>query len=209
MKNVLLSSTIRTLLLITIVLTAVSIAMQSANAALSPLGFSIIPPIQFPPESFDITGARLSLIYGRHREVYGFDLGATGNTTDVGFTGIAASGLFNYNKGTTTVLGIQLAGITNINVNKANIYGVQLALGLNSNQAESRLVGLQLALVNYSPTMRVYGVQVGLYNRAQTVNGFQFGLINDTDVLRGIQIGLLNIHRRGLFSMAPILNIGF
>jgi hypothetical protein len=186
-----------------------SMLISPSMAALSPLGFSIIPPAQFPSDNFDIAGARLSVLWGRHRQVYGFDLGALGNMTDVGFTGIAASGLFNYNNGTATVIGLQLAGGANINVNKANIYGLQIALGLNSNQAESSLVGLQFAAINYGPTLRVYGIQAGIYNRAQIVNGFQIGLFNDTDVLRGIQIGLVNIHRRGLFSMAPIINIGF
>ena len=184
-------------------------ASTNAVAGLSPLAFAIVPPVQFPPDGYDVTGARVSLIYGQHREVYGFDIGVPGNRTDVGFTGIAVSGGFNYNKGTTTAIGLQLAGITNVNVNKASVYGAQIALGLNSNQAESTIVGLAIAAVNYGPAMSMNGFEVGLYNRAQTVRGFQIGIVNDCDVLHGIQIGLLNIHRRGLFSMAPILNIGF
>jgi hypothetical protein len=33
--------------------------------------------------------------------------------------------------------------------------------------------------------------------------------VNIADSLHGIQIGLINFHRQGLFSVAPILNVGF
>lgn len=62
---------------------------------------------------------------------------------------------------------------------------------------------------NYSPFSTIYGAQVGLYNVANTVYGFQIGLINITESLYGVQIGLANFNRKGLFSFAPILNIGF
>jgi hypothetical protein len=177
---------------------------------LSPLALSIVPPtLEAPGPSFDIVGARVSLLWGDHREVYGFDLGAIGNETIGDFGGIAVSGGFNYNRGTAEVVGLQAAGVTNINMNKAHIYGAQIAGVLNSNLAESTLVGVQLALVNNSPFTTVWGVQAGLYNKALTVNGLQIGLINVADNLHGIQIGLANFNHTGLFAFAPILNIGF
>jgi hypothetical protein len=184
-------------------------SLTPAHAAITPLSVAVLAPVQFPSSDFSVTGARLSLFWGRHRNVYGLDVGGIGNITEGQFTGIGVSGLYNYNKGQATVIGLQAAGITNINVNKARIFGVQAALGLNSNRAESTLVGLQLALVNDSPFMTVWGVQAGVYNRAGAVRGFQVGLVNVADSLSGIQIGLLNFNRTGLFSIAPIINIGF
>jgi hypothetical protein len=186
------------------------ITAPRAHAALSPLGVSIIPPLEFPPEDFAVTGVRVSVLWGKTRDVYGFDFGLVGNVTQQNFVGIGVSGLFNLNEGAATVIGLQLAGGANINVNKAQIYGLQVAGGVNSNQAESTVVGVQLAaLSNYSPYTKVYGAQISLYNRAREVNGFQIGLFNVADSLHGIQIGLLNFNHTGLFAVAPILNIGF
>lgn len=181
-----------------------------ANAAFTPLSVSILPPVQFPPSDFSITGARASLLWGNHRDVYGVDLGLIGNITAQDFVGVGVSGIFNATHGTTTILGLQAAGAANINTNKTRVYGVQIALGVNSNSAESRLVGLQLAaLANLADHTNIYGVQIGLYNRAQAVYGLQIGLVNVATSLHGVQIGLMNFNHTGLFSVAPILNIGF
>jgi hypothetical protein len=165
--------------------------------------------VQFPPKDFSIVGARLSVFWGEHRDVYGLDLGAIGNVTSGSFAGIGVSGIFNWNQGSATVIGLQAAGIANVNTNKARIYGLQVAAGLNSNKAESSIVGLQVALANYSPFTTVGGFQVGLYNRANEVYGLQIGLINVAESLHGLQIGLVNFNHKGLFAVAPILNVGF
>jgi hypothetical protein len=180
-----------------------------AQAAMSPLGLAIIPPVQLPPERFSVTGIRLSALWGEHRDVTGIDLGVLGNITEQSSGGIAVSGLFNWNKGVTNAVGLQAAGLANINVNKATIVGLQIAAGLNSNQAESTLVGFQVALANSSPFTRVYGLQAGAYNSARDVYGFQIGLVNVAQALHGIQVGLLNFNHTGLFSVAPLLNVGF
>ncbi|MEZ0392077.1 MAG: hypothetical protein ACAH59_07685 [Pseudobdellovibrionaceae bacterium] len=178
-------------------------------AAVTPLSVGIAPPVQFPPDDFTITGLRASLLWGRHRDMYGFDFGGLGNITDGEFHGLALSGVFNYTKGTTNIFGAQLAGLTNINTSKTNVYGLQASLGLNSNTAASTLVGVQFALVNLSEFTDVYGLQAGIYNHAKEVYGFQIGLVNITDNLHGIQIGLINFHRKGLIGVCPIINIGF
>jgi hypothetical protein len=196
------------LFLVAALLASASLATP-ARAAFSPLGFALVAPVQFPPAEFSVTGARVSVGYGRHRDVYGLDLGLVGNITEGSFGGIGVSGVFNYNKGMSTVVGLQLAGIANVNVNKARIVGLQLAAGMNMNQAESSLVGVGLALANVSPFTNVYGLQAGVYNSANHVYGFQIGLINSAQTLHGLQIGLLNFNRTGLFAVAPILNVGF
>ena len=70
-----------------------------AEAGVSPLAFSIVPPVQFPPADFSVTGARLSVVWGEHKNMYGFDFAAIGNMTSQNFGGTAISGIFNYNKG--------------------------------------------------------------------------------------------------------------
>jgi hypothetical protein len=180
-----------------------------ASAAVSPVALSILAPVQLPPESFSVAGARVSALWGDHRDVWGLDVGAIGNITDNSFAGIAVSGVFNYNRGMATVVGLQAAGFGNFNVNKARVVGLQIAAVVNSNRAESSVLGLQLALANLSQHTNIYGLQAGAYNRANEVYGFQFGLINEAENLHGVQVGLLNFNHKGLFAIAPILNIGF
>lgn len=183
--------------------------VTAAQAAMSPLSISGVPPIQFPPADFSVTGARVSLGYGHHRDVFGIDLGLLGNITDQRFVGIAASGLFNITHGNTTAIGLQLAGIANVNSQKTNVYGVQAALMSNWNEAESSVTGLQLSVANVSPNTKIYGFQAGIYNKARSVYGIQFGLINIANDLHGIQIGLVNFNATGIFAVSPIINVGF
>lgn len=187
----------------------VLLAPFQSQAALSPLSVAIVPPVQFPPSDFSVTGARLSLGYGRHRDVYGLDLGVVGNITEQRFVGVGLAGIFNITQGDTTILGLQAAGIANVNSQKTDVYGVQMALLSNWNEAESSLVGLQLSVANVSPNMNVYGVQAGIYNKARAVYGVQFGLVNVANNLHGLQIGLVNFNATGIFSVSPILNVGF
>lgn len=190
------------------------ITSTSAHAAtgsfITPLSIGAIPPVQFPPKDYSVTGARISGLFGTHRDVMGIDLGLIGNITENSFTGIALSGLFNITRGTTNAIGAQLAGLTNINRSRAAVYGVQVAGLVNANTAESKIVGGQIALLaNVSEFTNLYGVQVGLYNRAREVYGFQIGLVNVATALHGIQIGLANINQTGLIGVSPIINIGF
>lgn len=183
--------------------------VTSAEAAMSPVAIAIAPPIQFPGSDFSVTGLRMSVLWGRQRNVYGLDVGGIGNITEGQMTGIGVSGVFNLNRGETTGVLLQAAGLGNFNQAKAHIYGIQLAGIINSNNAESTVGGLMLAAINLGPYTNIRGIQAGLYNRAHDVVGFQIGIVNDCDTLHGIQIGLVNFHRQGLFSVAPILNAGF
>ena len=181
-----------------------------AKAMVSPVSFGILPPLQFPPSDFDVTGLRASVLWGNHRSIYGIDLGVIGNVTNVTFTGLAVSGIFNLTHSTTTVIGTQLAGFANINTAKVTITGLQAALGINNNITNTSLVGLQFAgIANMSAFTKVYGAQVAIFNKALDVYGFQIGLVNFTSTLHGFQIGLLNFNEKGTFVVSPILNAGF
>lgn len=180
-----------------------------AQAAITPVSVAIVPPLQFPPSDFSVTGIRASALWGHHRDLYGIDLGLVGNITDQSFVGVGVSGIFNYTKGSTTILGLQLAGLANYNTNKTNVFGLQAALGMNYNTAASSLTGIQLSLANLSDFTTITGIQVGVYNSAVEVYGIQIGLVNVTKNLHGIQIGLLNFNAKGPFIVSPILNVGF
>ncbi len=182
---------------------------SAVDAAVTPLSVGIVPPVQFPPADFTVAGVRVSALWGRHRDVYGIDVGLLGNITEQDFFGLGVSGLANHTQGRTTAVGAQIAGLANVNGNKTNVYGVQAALAANVNSAESSVNGLQLSLANVSSYTKVRGAQVGLYNTAKTVYGVQIGLVNVTDSLYGIQIGLFNFHHQGVFKISPILNVGF
>jgi len=198
------------ILLVVLFLTASPFLSSHAEAMLSPLSLNIVPPIEFPPADFDVTGLRASVLWGNQRSVYGFDFGLVGNMTNINMVGIAISGGFNMNYGSVTAIGTQLAGLFNYNANKTMIYGTQITLGVNYNQAQSALSGLELAgIANLSKFTNIYGLQVALYNRAQEVYGLQIGLVNSCSNLHGVQIGLLNFNDKGLFSVSPILNVGF
>lgn len=176
---------------------------------MTPLSVAIAPPVQFPPADYSVTGVRLSALWGKHRDLYGLDVGVLGNITEQDFVGIGVSGIFNNTRGSTTILGAQIAGATNINTNKTRVFGVQAALGANFNSAESSVFGVQVAIANLSSHTKVYGFQVGIYNEAQDVYGFQIGLINRAKSVHGLQIGLMNFNQTGLFVVSPIINFGF
>lgn len=192
------------------VVTAAIFLASIAQAAISPVGLAIVPPIQFPPTDSGVTGLRFSVLYGRHRDMYGIDLAVLGNVTDQSFVGIAIAGGANIHHGMTTIVGLELAGGVNYMKEKAGVYGVQIAGLMNWMNAEGSVNGFQISLLgNVASHSIVRGAQIGLYNRAKSVYGFQIGLVNDTDHLHGIQIGLANFHRTGLFYVSPVINIGF
>ncbi len=171
--------------------------------------FAIFPPIQYPQEEATIKGGRASVGWGKHKNVYGLDLGLVGNVTTGKFIGMAMSGIFNETRGNTYIVFMQYATMLNSNSGKARIFGSQLTLGLNKNKAAS-IYGAQVAgIANLGMNNNIYGFQIGFYNEAKNIYGFQIGLLNKTENLHGIQLGLMNIHLKGLIKYFPIINIGF
>ncbi len=143
------------LLLVTSLICSVrAMAEQSDN---TPIEIALFPPLQLPGTEFGVKGLRLSVV-GLNREVRGLDLALMGNVTNVEFKGVAIAGLFNYNRGGSTVIGLQVAGVANINSGHSEVYGVQLA-GVNM---AGTVYGLQLGLVNIATEL--HGVQIGLVN---------------------------------------------
>ena len=110
----------------------------------TPVMVSLIAPVQAPYRSYDVTGFRLSLIYGECQDFAGFDLGVVNNTRG-DFAGLAIGGV---NIADDRMCGAQL-GLVNWN-------------GNDSTAPERRSVGVQLGALNYADSFR--GLQDGYLN---------------------------------------------
>lgn len=139
-------------------------------AETTPVMVSLFTPVQAPASSYDVTGLRLSLIYGDCQEFTGLDIGIVNHAAG-GFTGL---------------------GVGGANVADGTVYGVQLGLlNWNGNGATdwaNRSVGGQLGIVNYADSF--CGLQDGFLNiSGEMFSGLQYGLVNVVDDVRGVQCG--------------------
>ena len=96
-------------------------------------------------------------------------------------------------------------------------------LNILRNEAEDVLAGCQVGIYNTAGRADILGVQLGLWNEAQSirgvqagvinianaVSGFQVGLINRSESLYGVQVGAVNVIRSAEPSFLPLVNVGF
>ena len=166
-----------------------------------PFGFAVMPKVETPDETWDVVVFRLNLFVGKHRCVYGLDLGILGGMAEHEMGGLAISGLFNdvgMSEGA-----LQIAGI--FNHAAWNFSGLQLAAGFC--WTEGAFTGLDVALAN--KVGRLGGVQIGAFNFAEKGSGLQIGVVNFSDQLEGFQIGAININRDSSMPVMPVLNFAF
>lgn len=166
-----------------------------------PFGFALMPKVETPDEDWDVVVFRLNLFVGRHRCVYGLDLGILGGMADQEMDGLAISVIFNDIGMSDGAL--QFAGI--FNHADWNFSGLQLAAGFC--WTEGAFSGLQVALAN--KVGRLGGVQIGAVNFAEKGSGLQIGAFNFSEQLEGFQIGVINVNRDSSVPMFPILNFAF
>ncbi len=208
------------------IITIVCLMAGALAAETTPVMLSLVTPVQAPSSDHDVTGLRLSLIYGECQEFTGLDIGVIGNARK-DFTGLAVGGL---NFAGDRLYGAQV-GLVNWNGNAATTWerrsvGAQIGIlncadafcGLQDgliNTSGGSFLGLQSSLVNYSHD--VYGLQCGYYlifgvNVASgTLRGCQIGLVNYANTVGcGCQIGIVNvISNNGWLPVLPILNGSF
>ena len=166
-----------------------------------PFSLAIMPTVETPDASWDVVFFRLDLFVGRHRCVYGLDIGVLGGMADQEMSGIGLSGLFNdigWSGGA-----FQVAGI--FNHVRRDFCGLQLSAGFCWTEGE--FDGLEIALANKAG--RLGGVQIGAMNAAESGSGLQIGVVNYSDRLEGFQIGVLNINRDSSIPVFPVLNCAF
>ena len=111
----------------------------------TPVMVSLLTPAQVPYRSYDVTGFRLSLIYGDCRDFAGFDLGVIQRTAGE-FDGLAVGG---------------------VNIASGGLYGGQVG-AINwccdsGSERPYRSAGAQVGLVNYAASVDS-GMQIGLVN---------------------------------------------
>ena len=163
----------------------------------TPIMVSLVTPVQAPSSDYDVTGFRLSLIYGDCQEFTGLDIGIVDHT-DRDFTGLAIGG---------------------VNIADERFYGGQFGLinwnGNDDLQWKRRSIGAQLGIFNYASAFcglqdgfvnvtsgSFMGVQASFLNSTCDLNGLQcgyyllFGVNIASGVMRGCQIGLVNYAER-------------
>jgi hypothetical protein len=180
----------------------------SAFAKSVPTGGGILPFLQAPSSETAIKGIRINPGWGAHDVVYGLDFGLGGNTTTKDFVGLGLAGGFNHTQGNATIVLLQMALGANINSGKANIGGLQFSILGNYSPGETNVYGVQFSGVGNFGKNNIYGMQIGVYNVAESVYGFQIGIVNKAKNLHGVQIGLANFNESGI-PFLPIINVGF
>lgn len=124
-----------------------------------------------------------------------FSLNLIGGYT-AGVNGVEIGSLFNINKRNAKY--VQLAGV--FNLTGGTVTGLQAA-GVN-NQALDTVKGVQLAGFINKAESQVNGLQVAaLHNKAHKLKGVQLGLFNIADTSEGVSIGLVNIIRNGFYKV--------
>lgn len=171
-----------------------------ASGGISPIGISLVPPVQFPPRDWDIYGVRLNIFVGAGRDVGFIDVGVLGNIVDGNLSGIEIAGL--YNRIGSSDGAIQAACI--MNYSKHDFCGVQLGL---VNSVDGDMQGLQAGAVNLAQDGA--GVQLGVFNRAERFSGLQIGFANYAYQLEGVQIGVFNVIEDSNIPFMPIVNAAF
>ena len=167
----------------------------------SPRAHSVFPAVEAPAQDWDVGFLRVNLFVGRHRDVYGLDVGAIGNETTGDFVGVQAAGLYNrvgWSEGA-----FQFAGI--LNRSTGDFAGLQAAFA--ANVADGTMTGFQCGLVNRAA--RLDGLQIGFFNIAETGSGVQIGFWNSAQSLEGLQIGFGNVNADSSMPFFPVVNFAF
>ena len=183
-------------------LTSVTCTAEPAHRqAPIPVGISIAEEAQFPSAETDIMGFRLCLLYGRHANVSGLDIGVFGCVADGCLFGLQTSGILNSVGSANGAL--QIAGIANNCLE--DFYGAQIA-GI-ANKTDGSVYGGQIGTFNIAKEMG--GTQIGVYNKADKAFGVQIGVINWATDMQGIQLGVLNVIKNGPCPYIAIINANF
>lgn len=162
-------------------------------------GFALglFDPAQFPDRERDVHGVRLSLVYSRHHDLFGADIGGilwpfSVNRLDGELRG-AQSGLANSVAG--NMAGAQFGAFNRVGGRATGFQGGILNI---SNDTEHFLG--QWGIVNITAQTH-HGAQVGILNHAHRVVGAQVGFVNHAVELDGVQVGLINLRQRPAMNM--------
>jgi len=203
---------------------------EEETTHMTPLQVSVWNPVQLAPEDWDVCGLRLNLPYGNNRDVHGIDIGIANNVTrsvigiQIGIQnqiedwkhifGIVSGGeqhltgvqLGSWNRCWGSVTGLQIGGY-NLS---GRLKGAQLLGTFND---ASGFDGVQFGLFNSANRLPFRtdsrGLQLGVWNCADSMKGLQVGLVNYTRTMTGVQIGAINIIRENAVPFLPVINVSF
>ena len=162
----------------------------------------LLPPAQLVPDTYDVRGLRMGLLFTRNRNLCGVDLGPSVNLAER-VRGAQIVGLASWTKADAAGLqlvggicgvegpftGIQMAGLMS---GAADVAGAQVAVG--SSIAAGDMAGLQIGLIGCGTTGDVTGVQIGGQgSMAESVVGVQTGLGCLAGDVTGLQLGGLAV----------------
>lgn len=190
--------------------------------AISPFAISLIPSVEWPSEKWDVCLLRLNLSAGRHRAVYGLDVGVMGNGSGqlwgvsiAGLVSVSGKGIHGISVGgfasgaIENIYGVSIGGIFS---GAENMYGISIG-GLCSG-GKQKMCGISIG--GFSGISGIldadegvaYGISVcglgnyyadmtglqiaGVINGAKHLAGIQIGCLNMTEDMRGLQIGVVN-----------------
>lgn len=188
---------------------AVTLSCACWAQASTPVQLSL-PGINLPA-SQQVSGARLSVLYGQTGSVTGLDVPLFALSDTSHFTGIQFAPAIGAGRVRQSFKGV---AVSLVNWHEGQDLGVNLGLVNLTNQAQ----GLNVGFLNVGNNMR--GLNLGTVNVAQGnalanvgfVNyaertTFQLGLFNATQHLDGVQIGLGNYAANGIFPILPLINV--
>lgn len=187
-----------------------SLIFLSVNicASVSPIGFGFTHKGelgQFPSEKSSVYGLRTNFFGIKNKKMVGIDFGGLNISEDL--YALMQIGVVNITEKRANIFPLQV-GLANYHKGTSKILGMQLGLLGNYNKKDAHIIGYQIGVLGNFGRNHVYGVQMGVYNRATRIVGLQVGIVNLCDNLHGIQLGLLNVCKSCLFSMTPGINIG-
>ena len=167
------------------IVTVACLVAGTLLADTTPVMVSLVTPVQAPWRSYDVTGLRLSLIYGECQDFTGLDIGVV-DITRQDFTGLDI-GVVDITRKDFT--GLAVGGI---NCVCDRLYGAQVGLvnwnGNGETAWERRSVGAQVGILNYADTF--CGLQDGIVNISGTsFMGLQSSLVNCAHDMYGLQCG--------------------
>ena len=148
------------------------------------MGILPVSHMEFPGPDADVRILRLNLTAGRHKSMFGLDVGTVGNWTSGDSGGIAMAACYN--------------------VSRRKCFGMQLSC---VNFTEDAHCGAQTGICNL--TWGIRGVQLGLVNVTSDGAGTQIGLYNVAEQFSGVQLGLVNMNMASPMMMMPFLNVWF
>ena len=162
------------------------------------------------PDTQDVRGARLSLLYGETRNVKGLNVSVLGISEVENLTGLEWDWFFGANRVRNEFKGVALGWVNwhegrdkGINLGWVNfvnnVNGVNFG-GLNFSQGSTD-INIGLANIGTSQSL----IDLGFVNYSESTT-FQVGFVNATKRLDGIQIGFINFAENGILPVLPIVN---